>query len=108
MPEGLGIVEYIIESGGGEGPMCLPGQPVVPSCAADAVAMARAGLGWLAAADAGWWPAGVQADCLRGLERAAAVHAAARSSVLAAFCGRAGMRTTATGRRGRGCGGRPG
>ena len=47
--------------------------------------MVLAGLGWLAAADAASLPAGVQADCLRGLERAASVHAAARARVLAGF-----------------------
>ena len=68
--------------------MCLPGQlpaPPSPACAADAVAMARAGLAWLAAADAASVPAAVQADCLRALEQAESVHTAARAKVLAAF-----------------------
>ena len=47
--------------------------------------MVLAGLGWLARADAGSLPAGVQAECLRGLERAQSVHAAARARVLTAF-----------------------
>src|ERR1700691_416875 len=83
--------------------MCLPGQPPaepvtavpvpvtaasaagVPVSAADAVAMAQAGLAFLAQADMGSLPAAVQADCLRGLERAATLHTAARTGVLAAF-----------------------
>ncbi|HUA29444.1 MAG TPA: DUF222 domain-containing protein [Streptosporangiaceae bacterium] len=67
--------------------MCLPGQPpAAPTTAAQAVAMARAGLAWLAAADATTLTGVEQAECLRGLERAEAVHTAARARVLAAFC----------------------
>jgi hypothetical protein len=67
--------------------MCLPGQPPAPPrSAADAVAMARAALGWLAAADPTTLTSSEQAECLRGLERAAAVQTAARSKVLSAFC----------------------
>ena len=69
--------------------MCSPGQmpaaPATPSTAADAVAMVAAWLGWLAAADVASMPSAVQADCLRGLERAASMHIAARSRVLSAF-----------------------
>ena len=81
--------------------MCLPGQPpaapaappaaqfaapaVPPACAADAVAMAQAGLAWLAGADAASLPAAVQGDCLVALERAESMHIAARARVLAAF-----------------------
>src|SRR5258708_18050808 len=71
--------------------MCLPSQPPpVPATAADAAAMARAALGWLAAADAASWTTAEQAECLRALERAAAVHTAARSRVLTAFTARGG------------------
>ncbi|HXS64802.1 MAG TPA: DUF222 domain-containing protein, partial [Streptosporangiaceae bacterium] len=42
-------------------------------------------LRWLAHADVASVPVGVQAECLRELERAASVHAAARASVLSAF-----------------------
>ncbi len=61
--------------------MCLPGQPpacpappampctAVPVSAADAVAMAQAGLAFLANADMASVPAAAQAECLRGLER---------------------------------------
>src|SRR5215471_15077235 len=66
--------------------MCLPGQvPPGPANATDAVAMARAGLGWLAAAGAAGLTTAEQADCLRALEQATAKHTAARSRVLAAF-----------------------
>ncbi|HTZ25189.1 MAG TPA: hypothetical protein VMC83_14455, partial [Streptosporangiaceae bacterium] len=62
--------------------MCLAGQvPAVPASAAQALAMVAAGLGWLATADAASMPTAVQADCLRGLERAASMHTAARSRV---------------------------
>ena len=66
--------------------MCLPGQPPAPpSTAADAVAMARAGLAALARIDAAALTAAEQADCLRALEQAEAAHTAARARVLAAF-----------------------
>jgi Domain of unknown function (DUF222)/HNH endonuclease len=71
--------------------MCLAGQaPAAPTTAAQAVAMVAAGLGWLATADAASMPTAVQADCLRGLERTASMHTAARSRVLAAFHAQAG------------------
>jgi hypothetical protein len=66
--------------------MCLAGQaPAAPATAAQAMAMVQAGLGWLATTDAAALPAALQAECLRGLERAASMHTAARSRVLAAF-----------------------
>ena len=70
--------------------MCLPGQPVtgavpVPATASEAVAMARAGLAWLAGTDAAALTTSEQAECLRGLEQAESAHTAARASVLAAF-----------------------
>ena len=52
--------------------------------------MVLAGLGWLASADAGVDAGAVQAECLRGLERALSVHAAARARVLAAFTAQGG------------------
>jgi hypothetical protein len=71
--------------------MCLAGQvPAAPATAAQAVAMVQAGLGWLAATDAASLPAAVQGDCLRGLERAASMHTAARSRVLSAFSAQGG------------------
>ena len=71
--------------------MCLAGQmPPAPSTAADAVAMAQAALSWLAKTDVASLTTIEQADCLRGLERAASMHIAARSRVLSAFSAQGG------------------
>ena len=51
----------------------------------EAMDMALAALGYLAAADAAQVPAETQAEALRGLERADAITTAARASFLAAF-----------------------
>jgi hypothetical protein len=56
-----------------------------PECASEALDMVRAGLGYLAAADAAQLSAAMQAECLRGLERAGSVLTAARASMLAEF-----------------------
>ena len=56
-----------------------------PACAREALDMVRAGLGYLAAADAAQLSAATQAECLRELEQAGAVATAARAAVLAAF-----------------------
>ena len=56
-----------------------------PACAREALDMVRAGLGYLAAADATQLAAATQAECLRELEQAGAVATAARAAVLAAF-----------------------
>ena len=56
-----------------------------PACAREALDMVRAGLGYLAAADASQLAAATQAECLRELEQADAVAVAARASVLSAF-----------------------
>ncbi len=55
--------------------------------------MVLAGLGWLASADAdvASVPTRVQADCLRALEQAASMHAAARARVLAGFTAQRGF-----------------
>jgi hypothetical protein len=75
------------------GVMSLAGQvPAAPASAAQAVAMAKSALNWLATADVASLPAAVQAECLRGLEQAASVHIAARSRVLAAFSAQSGVR----------------
>ena len=52
--------------------------------------MVRAGLGYLAAADAAQLPAATQAECLRELERTDAAVTAARAWFLAAFTAGAG------------------
>ena len=69
-----------------------PGAAAVsePSSASHALTMVLTGLGWLAASDAASVPSAIQADCLRGLERAASMHTAARSRVLSAFSGQHG------------------
>ena len=51
----------------------------------EAMDMARAALGYLAAADAASLAARTQAECLRGLERTDAISTAARARFLAAF-----------------------
>ena len=56
-----------------------------PASAREALDMVRAGLAYLAAADAAQLPAAVQAECLRELEQDAAVATAARASMLAGF-----------------------
>ena len=56
-----------------------------PASAREALDMVRAGLAYLAAADAARLPAATQAECLRELEQAGAVATAARASFLAVF-----------------------
>jgi Domain of unknown function (DUF222) len=72
-----------VTASAGDGP--APTMPGVPVSAADAVAMAHAGLSYLANANMASVPAVVQADCLRGLERIESLHTAARAGTLAAF-----------------------
>ncbi len=57
----------------------------VPASAGEAMDMVRAGLGYLAAADATAVTAETQARCLRMLEQAHVMGTAARASFLAAF-----------------------
>ncbi len=56
-----------------------------PASASEAMEMVRAGLGYLAAADATAMAAETQASCLQMLEQAHSISTAARTSVLAAF-----------------------
>jgi Domain of unknown function (DUF222) len=56
-----------------------------PASAREALDMVRAGLGYLAAADAAQLPAATQAECLRELERNDAALTAARAWILASF-----------------------
>ena len=55
------------------------------SSTTEALEMARAAMGFLAAADATAMPAAVQAECLQVLEEVDAVETAARASILRAF-----------------------
>ena len=56
-----------------------------PASASEAMDMVHAGLSYLASVDAAQLPAGTQAECLQGLERADAIAAAARAWFLSAF-----------------------
>ena len=56
-----------------------------PASAREALDMVRAGLAYLAAADAAQLPATTQAECLRNLEQTGSVFTAARASFLAGF-----------------------
>ena len=74
------------------GPPSLPPAPPpnraatpAPGSPTEAVALAEAGVGWVADADPEEWTAAERADCLRGLERVEAALTAARARVLAAF-----------------------
>jgi Domain of unknown function (DUF222) len=68
-------------SNGGEDQVDIP----APASTAEALAMLRAGMGYLAAADPTALPAQAQADCLLALEQLDAVEAAARAWFLGAF-----------------------
>jgi hypothetical protein len=61
-----------------------------PASVREALDMVRAGLEYLAAADAAQLPAATQAECLRELEQTGAVYTAARASFLAVFTARQG------------------
>ena len=61
------------------------GTATAPSSAREALDMVRAGLGYLAAADAAQLSAATQAECLRELEQADAVATAARAFIQAGF-----------------------
>jgi len=61
------------------------GAVTAPSSAREALDMVRAGLGYLAAADAAQLSAATQAECLRELGQADAMATAARAFILAGF-----------------------
>jgi len=65
-------------------------EPAAPSNPAQALAMVRAGLGYLTACDAASLGTPVQAEALIGLEQAEAQHTVARAKILAAFSGQQG------------------
>jgi len=67
-----------------------------PADAREALVMVRAGLGYLAAAEAAQLPAATQAECLRELEQDAAALTAARAWMLAAFTAGQGPPGTGT------------
>ena len=65
--------------------MCTMTSPAAPADTGQALAMVRAGLGYLARCDAGSLATEAQAAALTGLEAAEAQHTAARAKILAAF-----------------------
>jgi Domain of unknown function (DUF222) len=71
--------------------MCTHNQPAPPSSTAQALAMVRAGLGYLAACDAAGLGTAAQAEALVALERAEAQHTAARAKILPAFTAQDGF-----------------
>ena len=70
--------------------MCTQTEPAVPSSTAQALAMVRAGLGYIASCDAASLGTPVLAEALIGLEQAEAQHTAARAKMLAAFSAQQG------------------
>ncbi len=70
--------------------MCTATEPAAPASAGQALAMVRAGLGYLAGCDAGSLGTAAQAAALIGLEAAEAQHTAARARILAAFTAQQG------------------
>ena len=70
--------------------MCTLSEPAAPSSTAQALAMVRAGLGYLSSCDAAELGTPVQAEALIGLEQAEAQHTAARARLLAAFSAQQG------------------
>ena len=70
--------------------MCTATDATVPASAGQALAMVRAGLGYLASCDAGSLGTAAQAAALIGLEAAEAQHTAARAKILAAFTAQQG------------------
>ncbi len=65
--------------------MCTTTEPTAPASTGQALAMVRAGLGYLASCDAGSLGTAAQAAALTGLEAAEAQHTAARAAILSAF-----------------------
>ena len=70
--------------------MCTAAETTVPASPGQALAMVRAGLGYLADCDAASLGTAAQAEALIGLERAEAQHTAARARILAAFTAQQG------------------
>jgi hypothetical protein len=65
--------------------MCTQTEPAAPSSTAQALAMLRAGLGYLSACDAAELGTAGLAEALVGLGQAGAQHTAARARILAAL-----------------------
>ncbi len=70
--------------------MCTATEPAAPASTGQALAMVRAGLGYLAGCDAGSLGTAAQAEALIGLEHAEAQHTAARAKILSVFTAQQG------------------
>ena len=70
--------------------MCTATGPAAPASTSQALAMVRAGLGYLADCDAGSLATTAQAEALIGLEHAEAQHTAARAKILSVFTAQQG------------------
>ena len=70
--------------------MCTAAEPAAPASTGQALAMVRAGLGYLAGCDAGSLGTAAQADALIGLEAAEAQYTAARARILSVFTAQQG------------------
>ena len=70
--------------------MCTATEATAPSSTGQALAMVRAGLGYLAGCDAASLGTAAQAEALAGLERAEAQHTAARARILSVFTAQQG------------------
>jgi hypothetical protein len=71
--------------------MCTHTEAAVPSSTVQALAMVRAGLGYLAGCDAADLGTAAQAEALMGLEQAEARATAARARILSAFTAQGGF-----------------
>jgi hypothetical protein len=65
-----------------------------PASTAEAMSMVLVGLSYLATADPATLAAQAQAECLQGMEQAAAIATAARARILAAFTAGHGYSTS--------------
>ena len=70
--------------------MCTAAEAAAPASTGQALAMVRAGLGYLAGCDAGSLATAAQAEALIGLEHAEAQHTAARAKILSVFTAQQG------------------
>jgi Domain of unknown function (DUF222)/HNH endonuclease len=90
------MIELVIEtnlclfSGEVTRPMCTAAEAAAPASTGQALAMVRAGLGYLAGCDAGSLATSAQAEALIGLEHAEAQHTAARAKILSVFTAQQG------------------
>src|SRR5208283_5342083 len=84
------VTNRFLPSGEVTRPMCTAAEATAPSNTGQALAMVRAGLGYLAGCDAGSLGTAAQAEALIGLEHAEAQHTAARARILSVFTAQQG------------------